>query len=186
MSWTKRVQHPSEVVKKGDAVNVVILNIDADNKRISLGLKQAEEDPWLAIGEHYPVGKELKGRRIAIWGLAFKPNTDDMREAASLTLIADLLAAGAEVRAYDPVAGDQARKIFAEEKKLAILNSAKEALQDGDALAIVTEWAEFRAPDFALLKKMLRTPAIFDGRNLYDPAMVRALGFEYFPIGRKI
>jgi len=123
-------------------------------------------------------GQSLKGRRIAIWGLAFKPNTDDMREAPSLTLIADLLAAGAEVRAYDPVAKPVIERLF-------IAKSATEALQGCDALAIVTEWAEFRAPDFPTLKKTLKTPAIFDGRNLYDPAMVRALGFEYFPIGRK-
>ncbi len=123
-------------------------------------------------------GKNLQGRRIAVWGLAFKPNTDDMREAPSLTLIADLLAAGAEVRAYDPVAKPDIKNVV-------LAGSATDALQGCDALAIVTEWAEFRAPDFAALKKTLKTPAIFDGRNLYDPAMVRALGFEYFPVGRK-
>jgi UDPglucose 6-dehydrogenase len=123
-------------------------------------------------------GKNLKGRRIAIWGLAFKPNTDDMREAASLTLIADLLAAGAKIRAYDPAAKPQIRGVV-------LAQSATDALRGCDALAIVTEWAEFRAPDFPALKSTLKTPAIFDGRNLYDPAMVRALGFEYFPVGRK-
>jgi UDPglucose 6-dehydrogenase len=123
-------------------------------------------------------GKNLNGKRIAIWGLAFKPNTDDMREAPSLTLIADLLAAGAAVRAYDPVARPEIKNID-------IAKSATDALQGCDALAIVTEWAEFRAPDFAALKKTLKTAAIFDGRNLYDPAMMRSLGFEYFPIGRK-
>jgi UDPglucose 6-dehydrogenase len=123
-------------------------------------------------------GANLKGKRIAVWGLAFKPNTDDMREAPSLTLIADLRKAGAEVRAYDPVARPQI-------KGAVIAKSATDALKGCDALAIVTEWAEFRAPDFALLKKTLKTPAIFDGRNLYDPAVMRKLGFEYFPIGRK-
>jgi UDPglucose 6-dehydrogenase len=123
-------------------------------------------------------GKDLKGKRIAVWGLAFKPNTDDMREAPSLTLIADLLAAGAQVRAYDPVAKPAIENIV-------IANSAMDALQGCDALAIVTEWAEFRAPDFVTLKKTLKTPAIFDGRNLYDPAMMRSLGFEYFPVGRR-
>jgi UDPglucose 6-dehydrogenase len=123
-------------------------------------------------------GQDLKGKRFAIWGLAFKPNTDDMREAASLTLIDDLLAAGAEVRAYDPVAKPEIKGVTA-------AKSATDALQGCDALAIVTEWAEFRSPDFLALKKALKTPAIFDGRNLYDPAMVRALGFEYFAIGRK-
>jgi UDPglucose 6-dehydrogenase len=122
-------------------------------------------------------GKDLKGKTFAVWGLAFKPNTDDMREAPSLTLIADLLAAGAKIRAYDPVARPEI-------KDIAIVDSAAGALQGCDALAIVTEWAEFRSPDFALLKKTLRTPAIFDGRNLYDPAMMRSLGFEYFSVGR--
>jgi UDPglucose 6-dehydrogenase len=120
----------------------------------------------------------LEGKRFALWGLAFKPNTDDMREAPSLSLIADLLGAGAQVRAYDPVARPQIPGVV-------LAASAAEALQDCDALAIVTEWAEFRAPDFAALKKALKTPVIFDGRNLYDPAMVRALGFEYFPVGRR-
>ena len=130
-------------------------------------------------------GNNLKGKRFAVWGLTFKPNTDDMREAPSLTLVADLIAAGAEIRAYDPVAGDQARKIFSGEKNIELKTTAKEALEGCDALAVVTEWAEFRSPDFAALKKSLKTPAIFDGRNLYDPAMVRSLGFEYFPVGRK-
>jgi len=123
-------------------------------------------------------GKNLKGKRFAVWGLAFKPNTDDMREAPSLTLIADLLKAGANVTAYDPVARPEIRGVK-------IAKSAKEALNGCDALAIVTEWAEFRAPDFAALKKTLKTATIFDGRNLYDPSMMRSLGFEYFPVGRK-
>jgi len=101
-----------------------------------------------------------------------------MREAPSLTLISDLLAAGAEIRAYDPVAKPEIKGVV-------LARSATDALQGCDALAIVTEWAEFRSPDFPALKKSLRTPAIFDGRNLYDPAMVRALGFEYFPVGRR-
>jgi UDPglucose 6-dehydrogenase len=123
-------------------------------------------------------GDNLAGKVFAVWGLAFKPNTDDMREAPSLALIADLQAAGATVRAYDPVAKPVIPGVT-------LAESAQEALAGCDALAIVTEWAEFRAPDFAALKKALGTPAIFDGRNLYDPAMMRALGFEYFPIGRK-
>ncbi len=123
-------------------------------------------------------GKSLKGKRFAVWGLAFKPNTDDMREAPSLTLIADLRKAGAEVSAYDPVAKPDI-------KGVRLAKSAKDALKGCDALAIVTEWAEFRAPDFTAMKKTLKTPAIFDGRNLYDPAMMRSLGFEYFPVGRK-
>ncbi len=129
-------------------------------------------------------GGDLAGRRFALWGLAFKPNTDDMREAPSRALIADLLAAGASVRAYDPVARAEARRIFQAERRVEIVDSAIECLSGCDALAIVTEWQEFRSPDFAELLRRLRTPAIFDGRNLYDPVAVRAQGIEYFPIGR--
>jgi UDPglucose 6-dehydrogenase len=148
--------------------------------RVMAAVEQANDAQKHLLGAKIQArfGKDLKGRRFAVWGLSFKPNTDDMREAASLTLIADLLAAGAEVRAYDPVARPSIANIV-------IADSATDALQGCDALAIVTEWAEFRSPDFTALKKTLKTPAIFDGRNLYDPAMLRALGFEYFPIGRK-
>jgi UDPglucose 6-dehydrogenase len=131
-------------------------------------------------------GANLSGRRFALWGLAFKPNTDDMREAPSRTVIADLIGAGATVvRAYDPVAANEARKIFATENRLKIVDSALDALDGADALAIVTEWQEFRSPDFEAIKARLKTPAIFDGRNLYDPAVVREHGIEYYPIGRK-
>jgi len=129
-------------------------------------------------------GEDLAGKRFAVWGLAFKPNTDDMREAPSRTLIADLLAAGAAVRCYDPAAGREAARIYAGEKAVAVCGSALDALEGCDALAIVTEWQEFRAPDFDGMKSRLRTAAVFDGRNLYDPAAMRALGFEYFPVGR--
>lgn len=129
-------------------------------------------------------GERLAGRRFALWGLAFKANTDDMREAASLTLIADLLAAGAAVRAYDPVAGAAARRRYAGEARVQVVDSALEALEGCDALAIVTEWREFRSPDFAAIKSTLSAPVIFDGRNLYDPAVLKAQGFEYFAIGR--
>ena len=130
-------------------------------------------------------GQLLSGRRFALWGLAFKPNTDDMREAPSLTLIADLIAAGASVRAYDPAARDEAKRIFADETRVEIVESAPAALDGADALAIVTEWQEFRSPDFAAIKARLKTPAIFDGRNLYDPAVVAAHGIEYYSIGRR-
>jgi UDPglucose 6-dehydrogenase len=130
-------------------------------------------------------GERLNGKCFAIWGLAFKANTDDMREASSRTLISDLVGAGARVRAYDPVAGHEARRIFGDSPGVEIVESAFAALEGADALAIVTEWQEFRSPDFASIKARLKTPAIFDGRNLYDPAVIRAHGFEYFPIGRK-
>ncbi|HYN11778.1 MAG TPA: UDP-glucose/GDP-mannose dehydrogenase family protein [Burkholderiales bacterium] len=124
----------------------------------------------------------LGGKRIALWGLAFKANTDDLREAPSLTLIADLLAAGAAVRAYDPAAGVEARRVFKD--RIDVVDSALAALEGADALAIVTEWREFRSPDFGAIRQRLKTPVIFDGRNLYDPSVVKGHGIEYFPIGR--
>ncbi|HSU62626.1 MAG TPA: UDP-glucose/GDP-mannose dehydrogenase family protein [Burkholderiales bacterium] len=127
----------------------------------------------------------LSGRRIALWGLAFKANTDDLREAPSLSLIDDLTREGASVQAYDPAARHEARKLFEKNGNVTIVDSAIDALEGADALAIVTEWQEFRSPDFAAIRQKLKTPAIFDGRNLYDPAAVRAQGIEYFPIGRK-
>jgi UDPglucose 6-dehydrogenase len=130
-------------------------------------------------------GERLAGRRFALWGLAFKPNTDDLREAASGVVIDDLLAAGAEVRAYDPVAGAAARGLYAGEPRLQIVDDALQALEGCDALVIVTEWREFRSPDFGALRSRLGAPVIFDGRNLYDPAVVKAQGFEYHAIGRR-
>jgi UDPglucose 6-dehydrogenase len=130
-------------------------------------------------------GGDLSGRQFALWGLAFKPNTDDLREAPSLTLIADLLAAGGTVRAYDPVARHEAKAIWRAEPRVEIVASAIDCLNGCDALAIVTEWQEFRSPDFAAIRRRLKTAAIFDGRNLYQPATLAAQGIEYFPIGRK-
>ncbi len=129
-------------------------------------------------------GDNLKGKHFALWGLAFKPNTDDMREASSRVLINELIKAGATITAYDPVAMDEAKRIFKDEKHLSFVDTQDDALKNADALIIVTEWTEFRSPDFALIKSSLKSPFIFDGRNLYDPKAVRSLGFEYFPIGR--
>ena len=131
---------------------------------------------------HFTAG--LKGRTVALWGLAFKPNTDDMREAPSRTLIDLLLEAGARVQAYDPVAAAEARRIYAGQTGLVLAKNAYEAAQGADALAIVTEWQEFRSPDFERLKQILKAPVIFDGRNLYDPAMVSRFGLAYHAIGR--
>ena len=129
-------------------------------------------------------GEDLAGRRFAIWGLAFKPNTDDMREAPSRRVIADLLARGASVSVYDPVAMDEARRIFGAEPRIAYADSPADALEGADALVIVTEWKEFRSPDFEEMKRRLKSPLVFDGRNLYDPAQMRAAGIRYFAIGR--
>ncbi len=129
-------------------------------------------------------GESLKGKHFALWGLAFKPNTDDMREASSRVLINELIKVGATITAYDPVAIDEGKRIFKDEKNITFADTQDEALKNADALIIVTEWTEFRSPDFALIKASLKSPMIFDGRNLYDPKAVRALGFNYFPIGR--
>ena len=129
-------------------------------------------------------GEDLSGKKVALWGLAFKPNTDDMREAPSRVLIAELFKRGATVRAYDPVAIHETQRIYGTEPRLEYAQNPMDALEGADMLAIVTEWKEFRAPDFAVIHAKLKTPVIFDGRNLYDPAHVRAAGLIYFAIGR--
>jgi UDPglucose 6-dehydrogenase len=129
-------------------------------------------------------GNDLSGKNIALWGLAFKPNTDDMRDAPSRVLIKGLWERGATVTAYDPVAMHEAKRIFGNDPRLKLVDTPMAALEGADALAIVTEWQVFRAPDFAALKAKLKNPVIFDGRNLYDPKDVRAAGIEYFAIGR--
>jgi UDPglucose 6-dehydrogenase len=129
-------------------------------------------------------GEDLAGRRFALWGLAFKPDTDDMREAPSRVVIADLLSRGAEVVAHDPAAMDEARRVLGETPGLSYAGSAMQALAGADALVIVTEWKAFRSPDFERIRAALKQPVIFDGRNLFDPARLREAGFEYFAIGR--
>jgi UDPglucose 6-dehydrogenase len=131
-------------------------------------------------------GGDLKGRRFAVWGLAFKPNTDDMREAPSLVLIDDLARRGATVSAYDPVAMEEAKRHLGKAPAVTFAESPMAALKDADALVIVTEWKEFRSPDFDDIRKALKTPAIFDGRNIYDPATVVGAGLEYYPVGRLV
>lgn len=134
------------------------------------------------IKQHF--GNDLTGKHFALWGLAFKPNTDDMREAPSRELIHDLLAAGATVTAYDPVAMHETQRIFKDETRLTLADNPMAALNGADALAVVTEWKEFRSPDFASIKQKLKSPIIFDGRNLYDPKNVKEAGFKYYAIGR--
>ena len=130
-------------------------------------------------------GAQLDGRRFALWGLAFKPNTDDMREAPSRVIMEALWAMGATVAAYDPAAMPETRRLYGEHPDLMLTPHPMDALRGADALLIVTEWKAFRSPDFAAMKALLRQPVIFDGRNLYDPAAMRREGFEYFPIGRQ-
>ena len=161
-----------------------------DDAGLGLKVLQAVEDANDAQ-KHVLTGKvkarfgaSLAGKHFALWGLAFKANTDDMREAASREVIADLLAAGATVTAYDPVAVHEAQRIYAGEPRLTYAANPMLALNDADALVIVTEWKEFRSPDFDAIKSKLKSPVIFDGRNLYDPKLVRGLGIEYLAIGR--
>ena len=127
---------------------------------------------------------QLEGRVIALWGLSFKPNTDDMREAPSRTLMEALWEAGCSVRAYDPVAMDAARRLYPDQPRLFLCPSAEDAVKGADALAVATEWREFRSPDFGVLKSSLKAPVIFDGRNVYEPEHMRQNGFEYFGVGR--
>jgi UDPglucose 6-dehydrogenase len=129
-------------------------------------------------------GQDLNGKKFAIWGLAFKPNTDDMREATSRVLIEDLLSRGATVSAYDPIARNEAWRIFNDIHGLLLTETAAEAALGADAVVVVTEWKEFRSPDFDELKSALRTPVVFDGRNIYNPLTMAAHGFEYHGIGR--
>ncbi|HYW02797.1 MAG TPA: UDP-glucose/GDP-mannose dehydrogenase family protein [Gammaproteobacteria bacterium] len=136
------------------------------------------------LQEHF--GDDLRGRVIALWGLAFKPGTDDMREAASRALIEALWRAGARVRAFDPAAMEEARRIYPDRERLVLCEDQWQTLEGADALAVVTEWHLFRSPDFEEVRARLKEPVIFDGRNLYDPEYLAGLGFDYYPIGRPV
>ncbi|MGY1409171.1 MULTISPECIES: UDP-glucose dehydrogenase family protein [unclassified Luteimonas] len=133
---------------------------------------------------HYGAAEALRGKTVALWGLAFKPDTDDMRAASSRRLLQQLWDAGVRVRAFDPEARGEAQRIFGERDDLVLCDSDVDALQGADALAVVTEWKQFRSPDFKLLRQSLRDAVIFDGRNLYDPAEVESAGIAYWGIGR--
>jgi UDPglucose 6-dehydrogenase len=134
------------------------------------------------IQRHY--GGSIEGKTFAVWGLAFKPNTDDMREASSRRLLAQLWEAGAKVRAYDPEATEEAQRIFGERDDLVLCDSSRAALADADALVVITEWKQFRSPDFARVRNALADAVIFDGRNLYHPDEVESAGLAYYGIGR--
>jgi len=155
-------QYDFKILKAVEDVN--------DNQKLRLLLK---------MQNHFG---SLKGKRIAVWGLAFKPKTDDMREAPAVPLIHGLLAAGASVQAYDPEAMKIARSLFG--AKVTYADSSYAALSGADALALVTEWNEFREPDFARMRKLMKSPIVFDGRNIYKPETIRSQGFSYFSMGR--
>ena len=160
----------------------------ASDKKYRFRILQAVEDVNATqkerllrlLDRHF--GRSLKGKTIAVWGLAFKPRTDDMREAPAVLLVNGLVARGAKVRAYDPEAHAVARSLFG--RRIYYAKDAYDALKAADALLIVTEWNEFREPDFTKMKTLLKRPVVFDGRNLYDPSQIRALGFTYSSIGR--
>ena len=160
-----QVGYNSELLKSVEAVNY-----------------RQKEVVFNLLSEHF--GGDLKGKTIAIWGLSFKPNTDDMREATSRVLMERLWAAGAKVRAFDPEAAEEVHRIYGDRDDLLLVETREEATEDADALAICTEWKQFRAPDFDLLKKQLRQPVVIDGRNMYDPEHMEEMGFSYYGIGR--
>lgn len=135
------------------------------------------------LSDHF--GGDLTGRTIAIWGLAFKPNTDDVREASSRRLMESLWEAGALVQAFDPVAKEETGQIYGDRMDLLLTEDAMSALEGADALAIVTEWTEFRSPDFGAIRSKLKHPVLFDGRNMFDPQVVTAAGLTYYSIGRR-
>jgi len=136
------------------------------------------------ISTHYQ--GQLKAKTFALWGLAFKPNTDDMREASSRVLMESLWEQGATVRVFDPEAREETRRIYGQRDDLVICDSAEEAVQDADALVVITEWNLFRSPNFDLIRNSLKEPLIFDGRNLYDPDFLTKQGFTYYSIGRGV
>jgi UDPglucose 6-dehydrogenase len=144
--------------------------------------KTQKQKLFSLVNRHFKKG--IQGKIFAVWGLSFKPNTDDMREAPSRILMESLWAAGATVQAYDPEAMDEVRRIYGEREDLLLMGNKEAALEGADALIIVTEWQSFRAPDFKKIKDTLIAPVIFDGRNLYEPEKIEALGIQYYAIGR--
>ncbi|WP_186184930.1 UDP-glucose dehydrogenase family protein [Burkholderia gladioli] len=177
-------------------VEALIRTADASGQSLQIlravSQVNAEQKQVLARKIVARYGEDLTGRSFGVWGLAFKPNTDDMREAPSRALIAELLSRGARVRAYDPVATAEARRVFALDlagqpewlERLSFVDEPGEVADQADALVIVTEWKAFKSPDFAALAERWKAPVIFDGRNLYEPLAMRELGIEYHAIGR--
>lgn len=159
------IGYSSEILKSVEAVNY-----------------RQKEKLFEKISKHY--GGDLKGKTFALWGLSFKPNTDDMREAPSRVLMEALWSAGAKVQAYDPEAMAECQRIYGQRDDLTLMGTLEAALKQADALVIVTEWQYFRAPDFGLIKSSLKEPTIFDGRNLYNPERLEKQGITYYSIGR--
>jgi UDPglucose 6-dehydrogenase len=164
----------AKVLKAVEAVNV--------QQKSLLSSMIIEHFAAMRTKKSVKTAKLLAGKTVAVWGLAFKPRTDDMREAPSVVIINNLLRAGATIKVHDPVAMNEARKIF--KKRIQFSDDDYEILRGADALAVVTEWSEFRTPDFKKIKKLLKKPLIFDGRNIYNKAELRKMGFTYYSIGR--
>ncbi|HOH98095.1 MAG TPA: UDP-glucose/GDP-mannose dehydrogenase family protein [Candidatus Cloacimonadota bacterium] len=161
----RQVGYDSEILKAVESVN---------NTQKSILISK--------VKKHF--GNDLHSKTFAIWGLAFKPQTDDMREAPALIIIKSLLSLGARIKAYDPVAMPEARKVLGDNPAITLCANEYEALMDADAMLLITEWRQFRYPDFSRMKSMMKQPVIYDGRNQYDPRQVRELGFSYYAIGR--
>lgn len=157
------------------------------NLQILNAVESANEAQKLRLVEKIVArfGEDLSGKHFGLWGLAFKPNTDDMRDAPSRTIVTELFRRGATVAAYDPVAVTEARRIFGDDGRLSFVERPMSVLEGADALVIVTEWKEFRSPDFERIRQTLKAPVVFDGRNMYEPAVMKRYGIEYHGIGRR-
>lgn len=175
--FPKDVQALITTARASDYEPELISAVDAVNRRQKQVLARKVIDYFAALGG-------VAGRVLALWGLAFKANTDDMREASSLEVIRELTGAGMTVKAFDPVAGGRATHLLCANPLVCICENQYDALEGADALAVVTDWNQFRNPDFIRMRNLLKIPAIFDGRNLYDPEFTAAQGFDYFSIGR--
>ncbi len=173
--FPKDVQALERTAKQYGYTAQILESVEAVNQRQKSKLFEL-------VSRHF--NKDLKGKTFAVWGLAFKPNTDDMREASSRTLLSLLWEAGAKAQVFDPEAMHETQRIFGERSDLVYAESPEQALQGADALIVVTEWKTFWSPDFGKIKSALKTPAIFDGRNIYDPLEVEAAGLAYYGIGR--
>lgn len=175
--FPKDVKALIHTARQAGIVPQLLESVDEVNDRQKLVMAER-------IKEYFAPQGGVKGKTLALWGLAFKANTDDMREAASLAIIRSLTAAGMAIRAYDPVAGDNARKILADNALVSVVSEQYDALEGADALLVVTEWNQFRTPDFTKIRSMLSAPVLFDGRNLYQPSLVAGKGLAYFCVGR--
>jgi UDPglucose 6-dehydrogenase len=171
--FPKDVRAMSALARELELPAEILAATDRVNERQKLSLVPLMEQEY---------GRDFSELRLAVWGLAFKPRTDDVREAPSLVLVEELLGRGAEVVCHDPVAAESARRVLGERVRFA--ESSYEALKDADGLALVTEWNAYRRPDFARMREAMRRPVIFDGRNVYDPNRLATRGFTCYGIGR--